>query len=268
MNMYHDEQSVHGRWEKGTLTIFKFAIIKYIECLQPLNGEGNHIVNKEIEDWQEIQQTINREIKQLTDEREQGELPMYGKNYGKLLDILSKHYGAKKQLLEERKRIVLEEAAHQGATEELEKINIVLGLGFWEHINRKRCLVESFYPKEEPKKEQQSVAMQITIGNLYGQFAAFNNGAMVQNNNSEAVTALREITDALISSKLQDDEKQEALLDVEAMQSQLKKDKPNRRMLEIGLESLQVAANTAQIYQAIQPHFHTILEFLKHLPKL
>jgi hypothetical protein len=110
--------------------------------------------------------------------------------------------------------------------------------------------------------------MQITIGNLYGQFAALNNGTMIQSNNSEVVTALREITDALIASGLPEKEKQEALLDVETMQSQLKKDNPNRKMLEIGLGSLQVAANAAQVYQVLEPHFHTIQEFLKHLPHL
>lgn len=265
MDIYPDEFLVRGQWEKQTLKVFREAIKRYIEVLDPLRGEGNHDVEKETKDWFAILGKISEEIDKLTDDMEQGELPLLGKNYGKLNDILWKYHSAKKQLLEERKRKVLEEAAHQGATEELEKVNIVLGFGFWEHVNRKKCLVESFYPKEEPKNESQTVSMQITIGNVYGQFAALNNGTMIQNNNSEAVDALRKITDALVASSLPDKEKQEALLDIETVQTQLKKENPNRKMLELGLGALQVAANAAQIYQAVEPHFHTIQQFITHL---
>lgn len=263
---WHDEQNVPGDFEKQTLTVFKSAIIRYIQCLEPLKAEGNHTINKEIEDWNAILQRINQLIKGLTNDNEMDKLNLLGKNYGKLFDILWKHYNAKKQLLEEKKKLVLEEAAHEGATGELEEINRVLQFGFWNHVTRHKALVDSFYPKEEPKKDSPNVQMQITIGNLYGQFAAFNNGTMVQNNNTEAVTALREITDALIASKLPDQEKQEALLDVEAMQSQLKKEKPNKKMLEIGLSSLQVAANIAQIASVVAPHFDKIQHFIASLP--
>lgn len=265
---WHDEQNVPGDFEKQTLIVFKFAILKYIQCLEPLIGDGNHAINKEIEDWNAILLRINRLIKGLTNNNEMDKLNLLGKNYGKLYDILWKHHNAKKQLLDEKKKVVLEEAAHEGATEELAEINRVLQFDFWNHVTRHKALVESFYPKEEPKKESQNVQMQITIGNLYGQFAAFNNGTMVQNNNTEAVEALRAITDALVASKLPDQEKQEALLDIESMQSQLKKERPNKNLLEAGLTSLQVAANIAQIVSIVSPHFDKIQHFISTLPQM
>jgi hypothetical protein len=264
--MYHDEQSIAGKWEKRNLVIFKDAIIRYLQILEPLKGEGNHDINSEITDWQTILQTINNEIEKLLDDRDQGSLPLYGKNYGKLCDILSKNCSAKKQLLDEARRKVLAEAAHQGKTEELEKINSVLSLDFWTTVNRKKALVDSFYPVEEPKQEQ-SVALQITIGNLYGQFAAFNNGTMIQNNN-DAVEALKEVTDALITSKLSDTEKQDALADVQTIQSQLNKEKPNKSILNAALISLQTAANLAQVLTVVAPHFDKIQNFISQIPNL
>lgn len=263
---WHDEQNVTGHWFKSSLIMFEKAIKKYLECLEPIKGDGNKTVEKEVQDWQAILQRIQEIEQPLQHPDEEGELILLGKNYGKLYDILWKDYSAKKQLLEERKKKILDEAAHEGAETEIEEMRQMLDNGTWQNFTRHKTLVESFYPKEEPKKESQNVQMQITIGNIYGQFAAINNGTMVQNNNSEAVQALREITDALIASKLADQEKQEALLDVETIQTQLKKGKPNKKVLEIGMASLQVAANSAQIWQAVQPHFDKIQHFISTLP--
>lgn len=264
--MHPDEITINGEWRNQNLGIFKMAIIDYLRCLEELKGEGNKMISDEIGDWSIILQAIRSSIKTLNLDDEEGKLKMLGRNYGKLYDILSKYYSAKKQLLDEKKRKILDEAAHEGATNELERVRILLGENFWNHVNRKKTLVESFYPKQEQSKKQESIAMKITIGNLYGQFAALNNGSMIQNNYNEAIAALKQITEALINSKLPDNEKQDALLDIESMQSQLKKEKPNRKLLELGLIGLQAVANVAQIYQVIHPHLQILQDFIAKMP--
>ena len=265
--VYPNEMTINGKWEKSTLLIFKNSITRYLEVLKLLRADGNKDIEKDLVDWSAILQSINEEISKLDIDYESGDLPMYGKNYGKLFDILWKQCSYKKQLLDERKRKILAEAAHQGATEELEQIRSVLSLPFWEQVNRQNALVDSFYPSEleNPPKEKNS-GLQVTIGNLYGQFAAYNYGAMTQHNNSEVVNALKDVTDELVNSKIPDDKKQDALADIQVMQTQLQRSQPNRKILEICLQGLQVAANLAQISQVVAPHIGKIQTFIASLP--
>lgn len=267
-SIWHNEQTVPGEWEKKHLRIFFQAIARYIEVLIPYSGSGNMDIDKEIKYWKGINDRISDEITKLKSEDESGKLPMYGKDYGKLLDILWKQYSSKKQLLEEKKRTILVEAAHQGASEELNNIRLLLGIGFWSQINRQKALIGSFYPTETIQTKEENTALQITIQNLYGQFAAYNYGSMVQKNNLPTVIALKEIVDMLVKSTLPDDKKSDALADAEVIQTQIKKTTPNKSVLEICLQSLQTAANLAQIYSTVEPHFHTIQHFISTLPLL
>lgn len=262
--IYPDEFLIQGKWTKTSMLVFRDAIRRYIETLIPLQGDGNTDIERETKDWSAILAKVREEINLLTRDSEQGSLPLLGRNYGKLFDILQKQSSSKKQLLAEQKQKILEEAAHQGATDDLQRLNDVLGLDFWQVVNRKRCLVDSFYPKDEPKTIP-GAGLQVTIHNLYGMYATYNNGSMVQNNNSDVVAALQHITDALLKSELEEDQKQDALVDAQAVQLQLQKKKPNRSMIEVGLASLQVVANLAQIYQAVEPHFMKIQQFIQSL---
>lgn len=264
MYMYHDEQNFPGEWSYENLALFNKVILRYIQLLQPLRADGNTAVFQELEEWMKIRRLVNAAMHEAKTEGTGG-VSVLAKHYGKLFDMIWKYYGWKKQELDERKRKIAIEAAHEGALKELEFINQVLSHSVWEQFTRHHTLIDTFYtPQEEPKP--QSAGLQITIHNLYGQFAAINNGSMVQNNNSEALGALKEITDALIKSDLPDNDKEEALADVETVQAQLKKKTPNKAILDAGMVALQVAANAAQIYQAVEPHFHTITHFISQLP--
>jgi hypothetical protein len=111
------------------------------------------------------------------------------------------------------------------------------------------------------------VKQQITIGNLYGQFAAVNNGTMVQNNNQDVMEALNALTNIIADSKLDEDKIQDALGDIQTLQAQATKKNPDRKIAEIAFNSLQVVTNLAIIASiGVIPYMDKIQAFIQGLP--
>lgn len=107
------------------------------------------------------------------------------------------------------------------------------------------------------------VQQQITIGNLYGQFAGVNNGTMVQNNNQDVLESLDALTKITAESDLEDAVKQDVLGDIQTVQAQITKKSPNRQIMEAAFVGIQVLANLAQIASvAVIPHLDKIQHFI------
>lgn len=112
------------------------------------------------------------------------------------------------------------------------------------------------------------VQQQITIGNLYGQFATVNNGTMIQNNaNQEVMEALNSLTKIIAESKVDDEVKQDMLGDIQTIQSQVTKKNPNRQILEIAFNGLQVITHIAILASiSVIPYLDKIQQFIHSLP--
>jgi len=120
--------------------------------------------------------------------------------------------------------------------------------------------------RARPVVPKDPVQQQITIGNLYGQFAAVNNGTMVQNNNQDVMEALNTLTKIIAESKIDEDKKQDALGDIQTIQAQATKKNPDRTILDAAFNGLQVVANVAVIATAVAPYMDKIQAFIQSMP--
>jgi hypothetical protein len=114
------------------------------------------------------------------------------------------------------------------------------------------------------------VQQQISIGNLYGQFAGINNGTMIQNNNQDVMEALNALTKVVSESELDEEKKQDVLGDIQTIQAQVTKKNPDRNILEAtynGLQSgLQAITNAAVLTSIVVPNMDKIQTFIHSLP--
>lgn len=267
MEKYHDEMTVNLRWRVSTLKFFMTAIVRYIELLTPYEGKGNSKINEELSDWSSIVLAVEDKIKEGTGDYDSLDFGLYGKNYGKLYDLLWKYRNYKEQLLKEKQKTIFVEAALEGEEAELADMDRVLAIDVWEKFTRHHALVPNFITAQvQPTTKDPIIKQQITIGHLYGQFAGINNGTMVQNENQGVMQALTELTKIVAEGNIDNDLKQNMLGDIQTIQAQVTKKSPSKGILETSFTGLQVLADIGTIASTVAPHLDKIQHYINSLP--
>ncbi len=268
MKKYNDELTKNISWRVSTLKMFTRVLRRYIDLLLPHASLSNKTISEEIKKMTHLVVYIRGIMSRSFGDFDIVACAMLAKTYGKLYDALWKYYNWKKQLYEEKKRTISIESALEGDKAELDQINEILCLPEWEKFTRHKVLVGDFFGSEAPKSKDPVIQQQITISNLYGQFAGINNGQMIQNENKEVLEALTQLAKLVVENKIPDSVKSDALGDIQTIQSQVMKSNPDKTILKMAGESLGVLGNLTQIGSfviAVQPYLNTIQNFISSL---
>lgn len=270
MDKFHDEITKHLRLDVATIRILIAAIERYVQILVPYSSQGNKQIQQEIKDMVHFKDYLLSEIEGANSEFDEANPGFLGKNWGKFYDILYKQWGAKNQLLQEKKRTILMPAALEGDEKELEEINDVLKSPVWEHFNRHKTLIDSFYPSELPKTSDPAMQQYINIQTNNGIIAGTNNGQITQNNNKELHDALKELAALIIKENPTDQITQESLENIRDIQTEVLQPYPNKTKLQKAVEGLQILTNLSQLVAftiQVTPVLHTINQCVTPLLK-
>lgn len=265
----HPKQILQPNWRKQTLNLFNDALCRYEQKLLKYKRPGNTQIEHELKKIHIMKSHIKSYWQNGEDELDLITLPMDAQSYGFLYDIYYKYYSGKKQELEEAKRTTLIEAALEGQAQEVENINEVLHAPIWETVERQKILVNSLYiPKDVPLQSGNIPYTQQTInGNVYGQVIGTNVGHASQSVFQDSLVTLQELFELVKErSDLPANIKADAIGDIQTIQSQLLKPKPDKSILDKVIESLSILADSVQVGQFALYAAPLIQKFLDHLP--
>lgn len=269
MDHYDDEMTKHLQWRVSTLKLFKEAIERYIDLLQPYNTERNKQIKQELDHMAYLYNYTKEQIKKGDGDFDIVEYGALGKTYGRLYDILWKYYGWKKQLLEEKERVTQIPAVLQGERDELEEINTVLGFGAWQKFTRHKVLVPDFYGTVPQKTENPITQQYINVQTVNGILAGTNSGTIIQNNqDKEVLTALKELAVILKEGHISDQYTAQALGNIRDLQAEMLNPYPDKTKLQKLADGLQFLANFSQLASftiSIAPHLYTIRQWITNL---
>ncbi|MFA6184745.1 MAG: hypothetical protein WC720_01200 [Candidatus Shapirobacteria bacterium] len=266
MTSNNDELSKTLRWRVKSLKIFVKAFKRYIEVASPFVTEDNTELNKEYKDIQRFLSYFEEQIENGDGDYDFVDLIFLGKSWGKIYDLMWKYNGWKKQLFDERERIIVIKAALEGDKKHLEEINEILNNDCWSLFNRCPILIDSFYNVIHPKTDDPIIQQVFNIETLNGVLAGTNNGIITQNNESKKVLkAIQEITNILEKEYLENKNTPEILSNLQEIQGELLKPFPDNLKMKKAADGLQTVANITQIGSfavAIAPHLQTIQQFI------
>lgn len=250
-NTYNDGQSVSTNWEIVSLKVFVEILTKYRQILQPHSVDGNDKIKEELRKISNYIDHIQLSIDRSNSDWGLQELVMTGEEYGLLLDLMFKEKSALDQDLREKKQRVFIEGALEGLENKIQKITDILNTEVMKRAPRKKALVETLRYASEPKTSSESVQYsQTIIGNVFGAAVVSNTGTIeveMKQEVSQAFEALKELTDLVKDLSIEPSQKNDIYLDIQTLQSQLSKQKPNKSIMRGALSSLEGLGNVAQI---------------------
>lgn len=270
----HDEETVIRQWRGSTLKLFVEAFNRYLQLLVPHNSPNNKKVSEEIRLVRALVQHIKNQLAKADDDYDIVDLPLEGKNYKLLSDVLHKYYAIERSELENKKKVNLVEGALEGEEAEVEKMREILQLPLFQQIERRRTLVPDLslpeQKKDTPQLSEAKIQQQITIGNLYGQAVFGDNfGQLQQSNNQELLTTLQELFKIVSDAKdLPVEIKGTAIANIQTLQAQALSPKPDRTIVDKARASLSSLADASQVAQfgiTIAPLLHKISELLSNI---
>ena len=147
----------------------------------------------------------------------------------------------------------------------LEELLIVSGLNT---LKPREALLKSFmYVIPANTQIAEKTSIQVQVGDIYGQMIIANNtqGNITQTSaDPELIKLLQELTKQIIDNPiLLPEQKNDALGDVQAIQAQVTKTKPSKKVVQALAGSLSFLADATQVATAAVT-FTTILEKLGH----
>lgn len=250
-NQYDDRQVVVGRWEVKSLKLFVEILTKYSQILQPHSLDGNEKIKKELQRVSNYISHIQSSIDKSETDWDLEELVMAGEEYGLLLDLLFKEKSSLDQELREKREQIFIDGALEGLENKIQKITDILNTDVMQRAPRKKALVQTLRYSNEPKNNSDSIQYsQTIIGNVFGSAVVTNTGTInveMKQEVSQAYELLKELTDLIRDLSLRSTQKNDIYLDIQTLQSQLSKQKPNKGIMTGALNSLEALGNIAQI---------------------
>lgn len=268
-NQYDDRQVVTGRWEAKTLKLFIEILTKYSQILQPHSLDGNEKIKKELKRVSHYVSHIQSSLDRSEADWDLEELVMAGEEYGLLLDLLFKEKSSLNQEYREKKERVFIDGALEGLESKIQKITDILNTDVMQRAPRKKALVQTLRFSNEPKNNPDSVQYsQTIIGNVFGSAVVSNTGTIkveMKQEVSQAYELLKELTDLVRELSLESTQKNDIYLDIQTLQSQLSKQKPNKGIMTGALNSLEALGNVAQISDFFITHIAPKIALLSTL---
>ncbi len=263
------------QWKGKTIKIFIQALAKYKRLLVPHADKSNKKVRKEIKDVGRLIAHFREKSKEAQDDGGFIDINLMGSTYGLLSDIMHKHGAILESELKEKKKVSFVEGALEGEEKEVKEITKVLQNPFWQRVERVRTLVPHFSEpkteKDDTKDKQDSIIQQqITIGSLYGQ-AVFgdNYGQLMQEEKGDILKALQDLFEEVRTAKTIPEEiKSNAIGDIQTIQSQTMKAKPDKGIVNRAVKSLSVLADASQVAQfalRVLPHLEKLQKIVEKL---
>lgn len=267
MEKHNDELSKTLNWRVETLnSIFIPAIDRYVEVLQLYTTEGNTELFREYEAMQRFRDYFQEQADNADGGFDMVEVILLGKNWGKMYDLLWKYNSWKKQLFNEKERVILIKAALEGDKKHLDMISGVLQYPCWDLFIRQPILVDSLYNSPSLKTKDPVIQQFFNVETLNGILTGTNNGVITQNIESkEVLNSIQEIAEILKKEPLEDKNKAEAFSNLQDLQGELLKPYPDSSKMKKAADGLQLIANISQIasfVMAIQPHLQRIQLFI------
>lgn len=263
--MYHDEMNKTLAFSKPSYTIMLNALNRYIFKLNELSNSGTKIINDEIELAKSLSEKLERAILDCQDDGDVLELSMLGKYWGKIHALCTRFLSWKRQIVREQVEKTIPEAL-EPELQEIEDANYLNGIFEKCKVPIGDIIPVEFYG-ENMKNEPKAQTFRIdTFNNFNGQFVGINNGGTVTQSNQIEIS-IGKISDAINTSEVSDDIKQEYLADLVAVNAQLNGGKPDKGFVEKALGKLRgaigVGGDLATITALVLPH----LDKLQHLIK-
>ena len=159
-----------------------------------------------------------------------------------------------------------------GSTDEestrLDSLENFLNVAGLDKLQSREALLKSFMHVIPANTEvAEKTAIQVQVGDVYGQMIVANNtqGSITQTSaDPELIKFLQEFTKVVIDSPvLSPEQKNDALGDVQAIQAQITKTKPSKKVIQTLISSLSVLADATQVATAAVT-FAPMLEKLQH----
>lgn len=268
---------VSMNWRGQSLDLFFDVLSKYEALISPHNISGNTAIKEELRKVKAYKNHISIARKKCDDLLDMTELVMTAGEFGLIVDLLWKELSALNQEHREKKERIFVEGALEGLEAKIALIQEVLGLEFVSHIPRKKVKVDSLYTSTQttqPLAKESVQYHQTIMGNVYGAAVVANYGEVeveIKAEMQEAFRLLQELTELIKQMPADERVKSDAFVDVQTIQTQLSKQLPNKTIVNAGLASLSVLADTAQIADFFTTHIAPKLDQLKaileHLTK-
>lgn len=249
------DQYVPLHWRVKTLKLFIKALQRYRELLQPHASQGNEKIRDEMTKINKLATHFREAINRGDGHWDLISLQLTGSTIGWLSDILHKYWRSKESLLQIQKQKTFVEGALEAEEKEVEELKEVLQNSLWERVDRIKVLVPDFVGQtandSKDSERKSEIKQQITVGNLYGQVVFGDNfGNLNQGNTGETIKLLQELFNKIVEEKeLPNEIKSDAIGDIQTIQSQVLKSKPDKGIIQTAMTSLQVLANASQVAQ-------------------
>jgi hypothetical protein len=275
--IWPDNKVVSLQWRGQSLDLFCDVLSKYETLLAPHNTSGNASIQEEVRKIRAYREHIDVPRKNCEDPFDMRGLVMMAGEFGLIIDLLWKELSALNQEYREKKERVFVEGALEGLESRISLVKEVLELENMTHIPRKKAKVDSLYsptPTQQSLGKQSVQYHQTIMGNVFGAAVVANYGKVeveLKADMQEAFKLLQELTELIKQMPADDRVKSDAFVDVQTIQTQLSKQSPSKTIVNAGLASLGVLADTAQISDFfstyIAPKLDQLKPLLDHLTK-
>jgi hypothetical protein len=264
-----DDDIVATQWTRPTLKLFQRALARYLELLSPHSSQGYTKIQNEVSLVKALSNHFREVERNCEEDFDLREVDLRGEHLKLLSDVLHKYEAQKHDELRRKKTTNSVEGALEKEEAELEDLRNILRLKIFQETPRRAALVQGFHTsapaksKDNSESGQKHIKQNINVGTLYGQFVAGDNyGSMQQDNSKELRESLQKLLELLSEEKvLESETKRSAISDIQVIQNESVKTKPNKRILKFAWDSLKTLPDLVKITEMgmkIQPHIEEI----------
>lgn len=171
--------------------------------------------------------------------------------------------------LKKLKQPLLVKAALESEKREIDHIRETLQAKVWQTVERGKILIDSLYKPKEGSAQSNTApySQQTIIGNVYGQVIGNNIGQTTQNIYQDSLVTLQELFNLVSNDdSLSEEIKRNAVGDIQTIQSQLMKSKPDKNILTKAKDALGILADSIQVGQFAAQALPLIQKLSEKLP--